>query len=74
LGACLLIQVIRGLFLALHYKNDAFKAFDSVEHIRRDVRGGRLIRNLHANGASLFFMCLFLHIGRGIFMSSFNKV
>nr|QDA95223.1 cytochrome b [Chironectes minimus] len=71
LGMCLIIQILTGLFLAMHYTSDTLTAFSSVAHICRDVNYGWLIRNLHANGASLFFMCLFLHVGRGIYYGSY---
>nr|AER10540.1 cytochrome b [Thylogale stigmatica oriomo] len=71
LGACLIIQILTGLFLAMHYTADTLTAFSSVAHICRDVNYGWLIRNLHANGASMFFMCLFLHVGRGIYYGSY---
>nr|QDA95931.1 cytochrome b [Caluromys philander] len=71
LGACLIIQILTGLFLAMHYTSDTQTAFSSVAHICRDVNYGWLIRNLHANGASLFFMCLFIHVGRGIYYGSY---
>nr|YP_008379241.1 cytochrome b [Cacajao calvus]AGQ42595.1 cytochrome b [Cacajao calvus] len=71
LGICLIIQIITGLFLAMHYTSDSSTAFSSVAHITRDVNYGWMVRYLHANGASLFFMCLFLHIGRGMYYGSF---
>nr|AIG23486.1 cytochrome b [Phascolosorex dorsalis] len=71
LGMCLIIQILTGLFLAMHYTSDTLTAFTSVAHICRDVNYGWLLRNLHANGASMFFMCLFLHIGRGIYYGSY---
>nr|AEX68590.1 cytochrome b [Eremias argus] len=71
LGLCLIIQVITGLFLAMHYTADVMSAFSSVAHIHRDVQHGWLIRNLHANGASLFFICIYLHIGRGLYYGSY---
>nr|AZL82520.1 cytochrome b [Monodelphis glirina] len=71
LGMCLIIQILTGLFLAMHYTSDTLTAFSSVAHICRDVNYGWLIRNLHANGASMFFMCLFLHVGRGIYYGSY---
>nr|AIG23096.1 cytochrome b [Dorcopsulus vanheurni] len=71
LGACLIIQILTGLFLAMHYTSDTLTAFSSVAHICRDVNYGWLIRNLHANGASMFFMCLFIHVGRGIYYGSY---
>nr|ADP68153.1 cytochrome b [Lepilemur randrianasoloi] len=71
LGACLTVQVITGLFLAMHYTADTTTAFSSVTHICRDVNYGWTIRYLHANGASMFFMCLFIHVGRGLYYGSF---
>nr|ALJ53330.1 cytochrome b [Loris tardigradus tardigradus] len=72
LGLCLVIQIMTGLFLAMHYTPDTTTAFSSVTHICRDVSYGWMIRYLHANGASMFFMCLFIHIGRGIYYGSFT--
>uniref|UniRef100_UPI00315D17E2 cytochrome b n=1 Tax=Proedromys bedfordi TaxID=575525 RepID=UPI00315D17E2 len=72
LGLCLMIQILTGLFLAMHYTSDTSTAFSSVAHICRDVNYGWLIRYLHANGASMFFICLFLHVGRGIYYGSYN--
>nr|ACO87623.1 cytochrome b [Eremias persica] len=71
LGLCLIIQVFTGLFLAMHYTADISSAFSSVAHIHRDVQYGWLIRNLHANGASMFFICIYLHIGRGLYYGSY---
>nr|ACO87635.1 cytochrome b [Eremias montana] len=71
LGLCLIIQIITGLFLAMHYTADVSSAFSSVAHIHRDVQHGWLIRNLHANGASMFFICIYLHIGRGLYYGSY---
>nr|AMA34065.1 cytochrome b [Sapajus apella] len=71
LGACLMIQITTGLFLAMHYTPDTSTAFSSVAHITRDINYGWMIRLLHANGASVFFACLFLHIGRGLYYGSF---
>ncbi|NP_072069.1 cytochrome b (mitochondrion) [Echinops telfairi] len=71
LGICLVLQIITGLFLAMHYTSDTITAFSSIAHISRDVNYGWLIRYLHANGASLFFICLYLHIGRGIYYGSY---
>nr|UOU84939.1 cytochrome b [Platypalpus candicans] len=71
LGLCLIIQIITGLFLAMHYTADIMLAFDSVTHICRDVNYGWLLRTLHANGASFFFICLYLHIGRGMYYGSY---
>nr|CDW16981.1 cytochrome b [Amyda ornata] len=71
LGACLALQIITGLFLAMHYSPNISTAFSSISHITRDVQYGWLIRNTHANGASLFFMCIYLHIGRGLYYGSY---
>nr|AXS66039.1 cytochrome b [Languriidae sp. KM-2017] len=72
LGLCLMIQIITGIFLAMHYCPNIDLAFNSVAHICRDVNYGWLMRTLHANGASFFFICLYTHIGRGIYYSSYN--
>nr|YP_010567677.1 cytochrome b [Dario dayingensis]UZC53675.1 cytochrome b [Dario dayingensis]WCI21295.1 cytochrome b [Dario dayingensis] len=71
LGLCLVIQILTGLFLAMHYTPDTSMAYSSIVHICRDVNYGWLIRNLHANGASFFFICLYLHIGRGLYYGSY---
>nr|WPM87664.1 cytochrome b [Lepus europaeus] len=72
LGLCLMIQILTGLFLAMHYTSDTATAFSSVTHICRDVNYGWLIRYLHANGASMFFICLYMHVGRGIYYGSYT--
>nr|ADD96707.1 cytochrome b [Crenicichla lepidota] len=71
LGLCLITQILTGLFLAMHYTSDITLAFSSVAHICRDVNYGWLIRSLHANGASFFFICIYLHIGRGLYYGSY---
>nr|DAC76972.1 TPA_asm: cytochrome b [Sceloporus grammicus] len=71
LGICLIIQLLTGLFLAMHYTADISSAFSSVAHICRDVQYGWLIRNIHANGASMFFICIYLHVGRGLYYGSY---
>lgn len=71
LGLCLAIQLLTGLFLAIHYTADTSTAFSSVAHICRDVNFGWIIRNLHANGASFFFICIYLHVGRGLYYGSY---
>nr|BAE72448.1 cytochrome b [Synagrops philippinensis] len=71
LGLCLVSQLLTGLFLAMHYTSDIATAFSSVAHISRDVNYGWLVRNLHANGASFFFVCIYLHIGRGLYYGSY---
>nr|AIZ58534.1 cytochrome b [Reticulinasus faini]UYB78026.1 cytochrome b [Reticulinasus faini] len=68
---CLLTQIITGMFLAMHYWSDISLAFSSISHISRDVNYGWMIRSIHANTASLFFICMYLHVGRGIYYSSF---
>nr|YP_009154226.1 cytochrome b [Acipenser sturio]AKM54801.1 cytochrome b [Acipenser sturio]CAC19542.1 cytochrome b [Acipenser sturio] len=71
LGLCLVTQILTGLFLAMHYTADISTAFSSVAHICRDVNYGWLIRNIHANGASFFFICLYLHVARGMYYGSY---
>nr|YP_010976053.1 cytochrome b [Fundulus catenatus]AGT19827.1 cytochrome b [Fundulus catenatus]WNX94361.1 cytochrome b [Fundulus catenatus] len=71
LGLCLITQILTGLFLAMHYTSDISTAFSSVAHICRDVNYGWLIRNMHANGASFFFICIYLHIARGLYYGSY---
>nr|YP_010460764.1 cytochrome b [Hierodula maculata]UUF67500.1 cytochrome b [Hierodula maculata] len=72
LGLCLGIQIMTGLFLAMHYSAHIDLAFSSVVHTCRDVNYGWLLRTLHANGASMFFICIYLHIGRGMYYSSYK--
>nr|YP_010311838.1 cytochrome b [Leptocorisa oratoria]YP_010315890.1 cytochrome b [Leptocorisa chinensis]UNA68536.1 cytochrome b [Leptocorisa chinensis]UNA68549.1 cytochrome b [Leptocorisa chinensis]UNA68562.1 cytochrome b [Leptocorisa chinensis]UNA68575.1 cytochrome b [Leptocorisa chinensis]UNA68588.1 cytochrome b [Leptocorisa chinensis] len=72
LGMCLMIQIITGIFLAMHYTANVELAFNSVIHICRDVNNGWLLRNTHSNGASLFFICLYLHVGRGMYYGSYK--
>lgn len=74
LGLCLGIQIVTGLFLAIHYARDASLAFKSIIHICYDVNYGWLIRTLHANGASIFFVCLYIHTGRGIYFGSYRYI
>nr|APX40939.1 cytochrome b [Apteropeda orbiculata] len=71
LGLCLMMQILTGLFLAMHYCSNIELAFNSVIHICRDVNYGWMLRTLHANGASFFFICLYIHIGRGMYYSSY---
>nr|ATN41914.1 cytochrome b [Macaca fascicularis]ATN41927.1 cytochrome b [Macaca fascicularis] len=71
LAACLTLQIITGLLLAMHYSPDTSSAFSSIAHITRDVNYGWITRYLHANGASMLFICLFLHIGRGLYYGSY---
>nr|YP_010274429.1 cytochrome b [Pochazia confusa]UJT96873.1 cytochrome b [Pochazia confusa] len=72
LGLCLMMQIITGIFLSMHYTPNINNAFKSIIHITRDVNYGWLMRNIHANGASLFFMLTFLHAGRGVYYGSFK--
>nr|YP_002860169.1 cytochrome b [Davidius lunatus]ACB48051.1 cytochrome b [Davidius lunatus] len=72
LGLCLIIQIATGLFLAMHYTANIESAFYSVNHICRDVNYGWLLRTLHANGASFFFICIYMHIGRNMYYGSYN--
>jgi ubiquinol-cytochrome c reductase cytochrome b subunit len=65
------IQLITGIILAMHYTANADLAFSSIEHIVRDVNGGWLIRYMHSNGASFFFIAIYIHIGRGVFFKSY---
>ena len=72
LGLCLVIQIITGVTLGMHYTPNVLEAFDSVEHIMRDVNNGWLIRYLHSNTASAFFFIVYLHIGRGLYYGSYK--
>jgi len=72
LATCLGLQIVTGVILAMHYTANIDLAFISVEHIIRDVNYGWLLRYLHANGASFFFVLVYLHIGRGLYYSSFK--
>lgn len=72
LGLCLIIQIITGIFLAIHYTSNIELAFSRISHICRDVNYGWLLRTLHANGASFFFICIYLHVGRGIYYGSYH--
>nr|YP_009672801.1 apocytochrome b [Zelopaecilomyces penicillatus]QDE53025.1 apocytochrome b [Zelopaecilomyces penicillatus] len=72
LGLCLGIQIITGVTLAMHYNPSIGEAFNSIEHIMRDVNNGWLIRYLHSNTASAFFFLVYLHIGRGLYYGSYR--
>lgn len=72
LGLCLSTQLLTGLLLTIHYSPHTHIAFSSIIHIRREVQWGWLLRNSHANGASLFFLCLYIHIIRGIYYGSYK--
>jgi ubiquinol-cytochrome c reductase cytochrome b subunit len=71
--SCLIIQIATGVTLAMHYNGNIIEAFNSIEHIMRDVNNGWLIRYLHANTASAFFFLVYLHIGRGIYYGSYKN-
>lgn len=73
LGACLGAQILTGLFLAIHYTSGVEVAFDRVRHLSRDTNHGWLVRRLHANGARMFFFCLYFHAGRGIYYHSYRQ-
>jgi ubiquinol-cytochrome c reductase cytochrome b subunit len=73
LAVCLIIQIATGVTLAMHYNPSVLEAFNSVEHIMRDVNNGWLIRYLHSNTASAFFFLVYLHIGRGFYYGSYRS-
>lgn len=72
LGLCLRVQLVTGIFLAMHYSCDVTLAFESVSHIVRDVNFGWALRSLHANGARFFFICAYAHVLRGLYYGSYN--
>ena len=72
-GLCLIIQIVTGIFLAMHYSCNVELAFSSIEHIMRDLYFGWFLRNTHSNTASIFFICIYFHIGRGILYKSYNN-
>ena len=71
-GVCLVLQILTGLFLTMHYAPHVNLAFDSVEHIMRNVNNGWLIRYMHAVGASMFFVVVYVHICRGLYYGSYK--
>lgn len=73
LGVCLIIQILTGVFLAMHYQPHVDFAFNSVEHIMRDVNAGWILRYTHANVASFFFIFVYAHIARGLYYSSYKS-
>lgn len=73
LGLCLGIQILTGIFLAMHYSADVSIAFSSVTHILEDVNYGFILKYLHANGASAFFICVYIHIARGLYYGSYLR-
>jgi ubiquinol-cytochrome c reductase cytochrome b subunit len=72
-GLCLVMQIITGILLAMHYTPHVDLAFASTEHIMRDVNNGWLLRYGHANGASMFFIIVYVHIARGLYYGSYMK-
>jgi len=74
LGVCLRIQLLTGLFLAMHYSRDIELAFIRVDLIIREVSFGWIIRALHANTARFFFICLYCHIARGLYFGSYRNL
>jgi len=70
-GLCLVIQLLSGIFLAAHYCPDALLAFNSTEHIMRDINLGWLLRYTHANGASFFLLAVYVHMARGVYFKSY---
>jgi quinol-cytochrome oxidoreductase complex cytochrome b subunit len=72
LAVMLVVQIVTGIVLAMHYTPHVSMAFDSVEHIRRDVAGGRIIQGVHAVGASMFFVAVYIHIFRGLYFGSYK--
>ena len=73
LGVCLVIQILTGVFLAMHYCPNIDLSFQSVEHIMRDVNNGWALRYIHANTASFFFIFVYAHIARGLYYSSYKS-
>lgn len=72
LGIFLFSQILTGLFLSFHFRGDVNLSFDRVIHIMRDVNYGWLLRIIHANGASIFFLLIYIHIGRGLYYGSYR--
>nr|AZL93114.1 cytochrome b [Aulacus sinensis] len=72
LGICLLMQIITGLFLSMHYSPHLSIAFNSIIHIMHNVNYGWIMRYIHLNGATFFFICIYMHIGRNLYYNSFN--
>nr|YP_009130787.1 cytochrome b [Ibalia leucospoides]AIK21712.1 cytochrome b [Ibalia leucospoides] len=71
LGICLMIQIISGLFLSMHYTPNIYNAFNSIINIIHNINYGWIIRLIHMNGASMYFLCMFIHIGRGLYYNSY---
>ena len=73
LAVCLILQILTGVFLAMHYQPHVDFAFDSVEHIMRDVNSGWAVRYTHANVASFFFIFVYAHVARGLYYNSYKS-
>jgi ubiquinol-cytochrome c reductase cytochrome b subunit len=73
LAVCLVVQIVTGIVLAMHYVASTQDAFASVERIMRDIDYGWLIRNIHANGASMFFLAVYIHMFRGLYYGSYKE-
>ena len=73
LGFCLTIQLITGILLAMHYCPEAMYSFDRISHIERNIPSGHILRNIHANRASIFFLCVYLHIRRNIYHNTWKN-
>lgn len=74
LGLCLMIQILTGIMLAMHYTPSIYEAFNSIQHIIRNVNYGWLLKYTHANGASAFFVCVYIHISRGLYYGSYFSI
>lgn len=72
LGIFLIVQILSGLFLSFHFRGNVFLSFDSIIHIMRDVNFGWLLRVIHANGARIFFLLIYIHVGRGLYYGSYR--
>ena len=72
LGIYFVLQILTGIFLAMHYTPDIAFAYESIQHIMTNVKYGSTIRYMHANGASMIFICMYIHIGKGIFFRSYT--
>lgn len=72
LGLCLIVQLVTGILLSIHYSANIELAFNSISHISRNVNYGWLIRIIHSNGASIFFICIYMHVGRGLYYGSYH--
>lgn len=72
-GICLVIQILTGIFMAMHYSSNIELAFSSVEHIMRDTHNGYILRYLHANGASFFFLVMYMHMAKGMYYGSYRS-